>query len=102
MNVDVFSFANWRHDLTDVLTVFNDGIAHGEVVKCDFVSEGHFLPDDTLKLAIVLRHHAQQIHSGNEILNDHDADIIATIMDKQMRLILHSFLGVLSQASYKI
>ena len=76
----MFSFANRRDDSTDILAIFNDGVADAEVLKRDFVSDRHFLLKSAAELTVIRRHHAQQIGSGNEILDDHDADIVAPVM----------------------
>jgi hypothetical protein len=102
MGVDMFSFADGRHDSTDVLTVFDDCIADAEVCKRDLMANRHVLHDGKAKLTVILRYHTQQVRAGHEILNDHDADIVATIMDKQMRYVFHRFLMVLRQVLYTI
>jgi hypothetical protein len=90
MDVHVFSLPNGRYDSTDVLTVLDDRIADAEVLKRDLMPDGHSLLEDTPKRRVVRGHDAQQVGSGNQILNHHDSDIVAAIMHQQMWLIVHA------------
>jgi hypothetical protein len=89
VNVHVFSFANCCHDSTDVLTVLNDGLAGVEVPERDFMPDRHVLFESTSELTVVLGQDAQHARAGNEIFNDHDADIVAAIMHQQVRRVVH-------------
>jgi hypothetical protein len=78
--MDVFSLVDCSDDSTDIVAVFDDGVADGEFFQRNFVTDRHVLIDDSPKLAVVLCHHAKQIRPGNEILDDHNADVVPAIM----------------------
>lgn len=80
MDVNVLSFADRRYDSPDVLTVFNDGIAEVEVPKRDFMPDRHGVLQSTAELTVVLGNHAQQVRADRDIFDDHDGDIVATIV----------------------
>ena len=80
MSMDVLAFFDRRDDSADVLAVFDHGIADREVSERDFVTDRHVLIDRGAKFAVILGHDAQQARSGDQLFDDHDADIIATIV----------------------
>jgi hypothetical protein len=102
MDVNVLSFADGRYDSTDVLTVFNDCIAEVEVAKRDFMPDRHGVLEGATELTVVLSNHAQQVCADREIFDDHDTDIVATIVHKQVRHAFHGLLRVLRQVSHRI
>jgi hypothetical protein len=50
----------------------------------------HVLLEGAPELTVVFGHHAQHACAGGQVFDNHDADIVATIMDKQMRYIAHA------------
>jgi hypothetical protein len=80
MDVNVLPFADRRDDSPDVLAVFYDGIAEVEVAERDFMPDWHGVLEDTAELTVVLGNHAQQVRADRDVFDDHDADIVATIV----------------------
>jgi hypothetical protein len=80
MGVHMIAFVYGSGDSTDVVTIFDDSIADVQILERDLVADRHVLVDYSVKFAVVFGYDAQQVSAGDEILDDHDADIIAAIV----------------------
>jgi hypothetical protein len=89
VSMNMIAFAYGGHDSTDILTIFDYGITGTEVFERNFVPDWHVLVDGAAKLAVVLRYDTQHVCAGEEILDNHNSNIVAAIMHQKLRPILH-------------
>jgi hypothetical protein len=85
----MIAFAHGRNYAADVFAVLDYGIADRQILQGDFVSKRHVLIEDPVKLAVILGYDAEEVGAGCEILDDHDADVVAAIVYEQVRYLVH-------------
>ena len=76
-------------DAPDILTVFDRGIADGEIGQGDFVADGNGVAGFEKKLGIVLGDDAKHIFAFAQSFDDDNADIVAPHVRQKPR-IFHS------------
>jgi hypothetical protein len=80
VGVDVVALADGGNDAAYILAVLDDCVADGEVAQRDLVSDRHVLVGYRAQLAVVLGYDDEELRSGREVLDDHDADVVAVVV----------------------
>jgi hypothetical protein len=85
VGVNVIAFANGGNDAAYILAILDDRVTDGEVLESDFVPYGHVLVVNCTHLAVILGNDHEQVGTGLEIFDHHDAHVIAVVVDQQVR-----------------
>jgi hypothetical protein len=80
VGVNVVALADGGNDAAYILAVLDDRIADREIAQGDLVPDRHVLVGYCAQLAVVLGYDDEELRSGSEVLDDHDADVVAVVV----------------------
>jgi hypothetical protein len=80
VGVNVVALADGGNDAAYILAVLDDRVADREIAQGDFVPDRHVLIGYCAQLAVVLGYDNEELRSGGEVLDDHDADVVAVVV----------------------